>query len=273
MGSMDPTFDPVGGADPFAGFARYYDDDYRHYQDDVEAIVSLAAELCPSPDDPVLELGCGTGRLLLPLAQAGHRVIGVDISPALLEVARRKLAESGLAKRVTLVQDDLRTFALPTRQLAFAFCTSNTLMHLTTPDAQQAALVNAARHLRPGGLLLIDLFHPDIPRLMEVHGLMELADRWETEAGGQVIKWSVRTLDLAAQLQETVFIYDETTPDGALRRTVCPFTLRYLWRNEAELMLQAAGFAVEAVWGDFEGSPYDNGSEHLILLATRREGD
>jgi SAM-dependent methyltransferase len=207
--------------------------------------------------------------VLLPLAAAGQRVTGVDLSPALLGVARAKLRDGGFLDRVTLVEDDLRHFTLPARDYAFAVCTSNTLMHLSTPEDQQTALVNAARHLRPGGLLLLDLFHPDIPRLMEVHGLMELADQWTTSTGSYVVKWSVRTLDLAAQLQDTVFIYEETLPSGATERTVCPFTLRFVWRHEAELMLAAAGLDVEAVWGDFEGNPYDNQSEHLILLATK----
>jgi SAM-dependent methyltransferase len=217
----------------------------------------------------VLELGCGTGRLLLPLAQSGHAPTGVDISPALLEIARRKLEQAQVASQVMLVEGDLRSFRLPRRDYAFAFCTSNTLMHLSTPADQLAALRNAAGHLRAGGLLLIDLFHPDIARLMEVHGVMELADQWETADGGHVVKWSVRTLDLAAQIQETLFIYDETAADGKLRRTLCPFTLRYLWRNEAELMLAAAGYVVEAVWGDFDGNPYDSQSEHLILVASK----
>lgn len=265
---MQPNLTPDDSPAPapavlFDRFAAYYDDDYRGYTDDVDALLELAEEA----GGPVLELGCGTGRLLLPLAQAGHTLTGVDISPALLAVARRKLAQALLARQVTLVEADLRTFVLPRRDFGFAFCTSNTLMHLTTPADQLAALTNAAAHLRPGGLLMVDLFHPDIARLMEVHGLMELADQWQTPEGGQVTKWSVRTLDLAAQLQETLFIYDETAPDGTLRRTLCPFTLRFLWRNEAELMLQAAGLVVEAVWGDFDGGSYDNQSEHLILVA------
>lgn len=257
--------DPAPHAALFDRFARYYDDDYRDYDDDLDALLELAQEA----GGPVLELGCGTGRLLLPLAQAGHTLTGVDISPALLDVARRKLAQAGLLEGVTLVEADLRSLALAQRDYGFAFCTSNTLMHLTTPAGQLAALRRAADHLRPGGLLLVDLFNPDIARLIEVHGVMELADQWETSDGAQVTKWSVRRLDLAEQLQETLFVYDETAPDGTLRRTLCPFMLRFLWRNEAELMLAAAGLAVEAVWGDFDGNPYDNQSDHLILVASK----
>jgi SAM-dependent methyltransferase len=249
----------------FDRFARFYDEDYRNYSDDVDAIVHLAQEM----DGPVLELGCGTGRLLLPLSLSGLPVTGVDISPALLEQARAKLATMPQGDNVALVQGDLRVLALEQRNFAFAFCTSNTLMHLADPADQLAVLERAAAHLRPGGLLMIDLFQPDVARLLAVQGVMELADEWTREDGTEVVKWSVRTVDLAEQLQETLFIYEEIAPDGSVRRTHCPFTLRFLWRNEAELMMRLAGLSVEAVWGDFEGTPYDSMSEHLILLATK----
>lgn len=249
----------------FDRFARFYDEDYRDYDDDVAAILHLAQEM----DGPVLELGCGTGRLLLPLAALGLPVTGVDISPALLAMAHAKLAMHPQHSAVTLVEADLRDLELPQHDFAFAFCTSNTLMHLSNAADQLAALERAALHLRPGGLLLIDLFNPDIGRLIEVNGVMELADQWVRKDGTEVIKWSVRMLDLADQVQETLFVYEEIAPDGSVRRTRCPFTLRFLWRNEAELMLRLAGLEVESVWGDFEGSPYDSQSDHLILLAMK----
>lgn len=249
----------------FDRFARFYDEDYRHYDDDVAAILHLAQEM----DGPVLELGCGTGRLLVPLAAMGLPVTGVDISPALLAKARAKLETIPSRDQVTLVEADLRTLALPQQEFAFAFCTSNTLMHLADATDQLAVLERVAIHLRPGGLLMIDLFNPDIGRLIEVNGVMELADQWVREDGTEVMKWSVRMLDLADQIQETLFVYEEVAPDGAVRRTRCPFTLRFLWRNEIELMLRLAGLEVEAVWGDFEGSPYESQSDHLVLLATK----
>jgi SAM-dependent methyltransferase len=256
----------------FDAFARYYDADYRNYDEDVDLILTLAEECAGEGAEhgrgPILELGCGTGRLLLPLAVQGHAVAGIDISPALLAIARSKLQD--LSAQVELAQADLRSFALPRQDYAFAFCTSNTLMHLADPGDQLGVLRNAQRHLRSGGALLLDLFNPDVPRLTAVDGVQELADRWQDDrTGAEVIKWAVRSVDWAEQIQETIFIYDETLPDGSSRRTVCPFHLRFLWRNEAELMLQAAGLTVEAVWGDFEGGDYDAASEHLILFARK----
>jgi ubiquinone/menaquinone biosynthesis C-methylase UbiE len=250
----------------FDRFARFYDDDYRAYHDDLAAIAGLAAE----QGDPVLELGCGTGRVLIPLAAAGHTITGVDISPALLDVARKKLDHMPYATQVTLVQNDLRTLDLPCKDYAFAFCTSSTFMHLITQADQLAVLHRAYSHLQPGGLLFIHLFNPDMVRLLAVNGLTELADQWEDPAtGAQVYKWSVRTVDVAEQIQDTLFLYEEILPGGEVRRTPCPFVLRFLWRGEAELMLQTAGFAVEEVWGDFDGQAYHGGSDHLILIARK----
>lgn len=257
---------PDAPAAAFDRFARFYDNDYRFYDDDLQCILDLAQEC----GDPVLELGCGTGRALLPLAAMGHNVTGIDISPGLLDVAREKVQRTDLSGQVTLHEADMRSFALEQTDFAFAFCVSNTLMHCTTQGEQLAALHSVYQHLRPGALLLLDLFNPDLPRLLEVEGVCELADQWEdAQSGTQVLKWSVRRVDIGEQLQETLFIYEEIATDGTVRRTPCPFLLRYLWRGEGELMLAAAGFQVEAVWGDFDGEPYSSGSDHLIFLARK----
>lgn len=251
---------------PFERLARFYDDDYRDYHDDLALILSLAQEA----DGPVLELGCGTGRIMAPLIVNGCPVTGVDNSPALLAVARGKLTGQPPGARWQLVEGDLRDVNLEAQDFRFAFCTSNTLMHLTSQSDQLQALKNAHRHLADGALLMLDLFNPDPARWLAVDGLQELADRWTDQAtGADVLKWSVRGFDLAEQLQETLFIYEEIFADGEVKRTLCPFTLRFLWRSEAELMLGLAGFQVEDILGNFDGEPYHGASERLILLARK----
>ncbi|MBX3051190.1 MAG: methyltransferase domain-containing protein [Caldilineaceae bacterium] len=250
----------------FDPFAPFYDYDYRHYSDDIQLVVDLAQDA----GETALELGCGTGRVLIPLAATGCRVTGVDSSPALLALAQRKAEQAGITARLRLMEDDLRTFSAAEADFDFAFCVSNTLMHLTTQADQLAALRSAHRHLRPGGRLLIDLFNPDIPYLTTIAGVQVLADRWtDNERDATVLKWVVRQVDVAEQMQETIFVYESVFANGRTERVVLPFDLRFLWPSEGELLLEKAGFRLEAVWGDFDGNPYTSDSERLIFLACK----
>ncbi|MCL4835899.1 MAG: methyltransferase domain-containing protein [Caldilineaceae bacterium] len=251
----------------FDAFAPFYDQDYRNYDDDIQLVVDLAQDA----GETALELGCGTGRVLIPLAATGCRVTGVDNSPALLALARRKAEQAGVTARLQLTEADLRSFAAAETGFDFAFCVSNTLMHLNTQADQLAALHTAHRHLRPGGRLLIDLFNPDIPHLTAISGVQMLADRWEDEErGATVLKWVVRRMDVARQLQETTFIYESVYADGRTERAVLPFLLRFLWPSEGVLLLEKVGFRVDKLWGDCDGNDYASESEHLIFLATKR---
>lgn len=246
-------------------FAEFYDDDYRAYNSDLPTLIQLAAEC----DGTILELGCGTGRVLIPMASAGFSIHGVDISTELLRIAHAKVHNAGLTKSVTLHKGDMSSIALPACDYGFVFCVSNTFMHCTTITSQYQVLTNAFRHMRSKGMLLIDLFNPDIPSLAEIAGLCELADSWSNQTGDQVLKWSVRSFDIARQLQETIFIYEVIDKQGKSRRTICPFTLRFLWLSEGQLLLEKVGFELFDVWGDFDGSSYDSQSDRLIFLARK----
>lgn len=255
--------------DPYAPFARFYDADYARVTEDVPMYLGFAQRT----GGPVLELGCGTGRLLLPLAQAGYAVTGVDASPAMLAVAKRKLAEAGLMSRARLVQADMRDFHVEER-FPLAFIALNTFMHLETQADQLRALRCWRRHLAPGGLLIIDLFHPDLASLLEADGRLDEVARWtDPETGATVQKLCTRTVDWATQTLSVTFVYDETLPDGTLRRTLAPFKMRYLWRYEAELLLDKAGYAVEEVYGSWQLEPFTSDSARMILVARRGEGE
>ena len=250
----------------FDAFARFYDGDYRDYADDIPLVVQTAR----TAGRTALELGCGTGRVLIPLADAGCDPIGIDRSGALLAIARRKAAQHGHAARIGLVQADMTAFQLTQTEVDFVFVVSNTLMHLTTQADQLLALECAHRHLRVGGLLLIDLFNPDVDYLESISGVEELADRWEDgESGAQVLKWTTRYLDAAQQLQETLFIYEEIFPDGRSVQTRLSFPLRFWWPDEGARLLKQVGFAVDELLGDFDGGPYHRDRERLIFIARK----
>jgi SAM-dependent methyltransferase len=250
----------------FDRFARFYDLDYETFQEDLAMYLGFAERT----GGPLLELGCGTGRLLLPLAEAGFELTGVDLSELMLAVARAKLDRANLSGRATLVKADMREVELEQRY-RMAFIAINSFMHLTTLEDQLAALRAWREALLPGGLLLIDVYNPNPQRLLEADGRVELQGRWfDPETGATVMKQISRTLNDARQLQHVLFIYDEVFPDGTLRRTMAPFQARYIYRFEGELLLDKAGFTPEQVYGSYDLDPFVSDSERMIFLARRR---
>lgn len=246
--------------------ARFFDAEYADYLEDLPALQAYAQRT----DGPLLELGCGTGRLVIPLAQAGYHVTGVDLSPAMLRIAAEKVAAAKLAERVTLIEGDYAAAPLggPYR---FAFCVMNTFLHLLTIEEQVAALRHWRQHLMPRGLLLLDLFHPDHRQLAELDGRLVWDKTWNDPASGAtVMKFVACAGDPARQILHVTMLYDEAAPDGTLRRTVGPYDIRYMGRFEAELLLERAGYVLEAVYGGWDLSPFEGSCDRLILVARRR---
>ena len=245
--------------------ARFFDADYAGYLDELPVLQAYAHRT----GGPLLELGCGTGRLLVPLAQAGHRITGVDLSPEMLRLARAKAEQAGVTGMLTLIQGDYADAPLagPYR---LAFVVMNTFLHLPTQADQVRALRHWREHLAPGGLLLIDVFHPDVQQLATLDGRLEWDKTWTDPAtGATVMKWVTRTIDLAEQMLHVNLMYDEIAADGALRRTVATYDARYLWRFEAELLLDRAGFALEALYGGWDMAPFESASDRMIVVARR----
>ncbi|MCX7707422.1 MAG: methyltransferase domain-containing protein [Anaerolineae bacterium] len=245
--------------------ARFFDAEYEDYMEDLPALQAYAQRT----GGPLLELGCGTGRLLVPLARAGYAVTGVDLSAEMLRRARAKLAAANLSERVTLIEGDYATAALggPYR---FAFCVMNTFLHLLTTDAQVRALRHWRQHLVPGGLLLLDIFHPDFRQLAELDGRLIHDRTWrDPETGATVMKFVTCTADPARQLLHVTMLYDEIAADGEFRRTVAPYDIRYMGRAEAELVLERAGYALEAVYGGWDLAPFEGNPDRMILVAQR----
>lgn len=247
-------------------FARYYDLDLGGEAEDAD----FYAELARRTGGPVLELGCGTGRLLEPLARAGHRCVGVDVSSAMLAVADRKLAAAGLRSAVELVQADARELALD-RRFGLAFIALNSFMHFVSDEDQRRVLTCARAHLSELGLLVLDLPNPDFSLLGETSG--QVIHEWtrvSPESGRQVVKFRSQRVDTSRQLLDLLFAYDELDWDGTVRRTAIPFRLRYLYRRELDLLLEACGFTVDAVYGDYWLGAYGPDSPKLIVVARPR---
>jgi SAM-dependent methyltransferase len=251
--------------DLYGDYARFYDLDFGERQDDLLMIEQFAAR-CGSP---ILELACGTGRLLMPLARKGYRVTGVDVSEAMLEGAQRKVRAEDLGRHVTLVRQDIQELALE-GTFTLAFCAVNSFMHLLTTDAQLTALRRIRGHLGPGGLLVLDLFNPDLARLLEARGQVSL-DRImvNPDRGNRLMRFGTQTVDLAEQTLHVTYVMDEVDGQGGVQRTVFPFSIRYLFRSELVLLLRHAGYEIEAIYGSYDLDEFAGDSERLIAVARR----
>jgi SAM-dependent methyltransferase len=193
----------------------------------------------------------------------------------MLDRARQKTAAAGaqVAGRIQLVHTDLRELALEER-FALAILATNTFMHLNNPQDQAHVLARVHRHLAPGGMLALDLFHPHPASLAPSEGEVVLdAVLTEPETGHTVLKFVSRRVDYAQQIVTATFIYDLVGEHGEVRRTSATFPMRYLHRSEAERMLREAGFVLEGVYGSHDLIPYGDEGERMLILARRPEGE
>ena len=150
-----------------AALARLYDLDLVDDPGDLDLYLALAERA----DGPILELAVGTGRLAIPLAEAGHLVTGVDIDPAMLERARARARGTAGEDRLTLVEGDVVGLGLPDAgHYGLAFIALNSLLVLPTRAAQRAAIRALADHLAPGGLAVVDVWLPDAEDLARFDG-------------------------------------------------------------------------------------------------------
>ena len=143
-------------------WADIYDSVYSYVREDIPFYVDEALKA----GGPVLELGCGTGRVAIPIAQAGVNVVGLESSEAMLDVARRKSQELSGAGRLTLVQADMRDFSLE-RTFDLAIIPFRGFLSLLTVEDQGKTLLNVQRHLTPGGTLIFNVFVPDLDMLVQ----------------------------------------------------------------------------------------------------------
>ncbi|PKB82486.1 MAG: hypothetical protein BZY88_04170 [SAR202 cluster bacterium Io17-Chloro-G9] len=228
---------------------------------DVDFFVEMARESAGA----VLEIGCGTGRVLIPIARAGIDIVGLDLSPRMLSICREKLAlePEPVQARVRLVQGDMRNFDLG-QNFGLVTLPFRPFQHLSTVDDQLSCLSRIHEHLRDGGKFVLDVFNPSLPHLTEGAFLTEYGDEPEftTDDGRRVIR-RMRTIsrDHFNQIQDVEFIYYITHTDGREERLVHRFQMRHLFRFEAEHLLVRSGFRVEELYADYDKSPY--GSKDL----------
>jgi SAM-dependent methyltransferase len=230
---------------PYDAIARLYDPWSRSVTEDIGFYVEEARRA----GGTVVELGVGTGRIAVPAAAAGVRVIGVDSSPGMLDVCREAADRAGVAGALDLRLGDLRDPPVAER-VELVLCPFRAYLHLADDGERLEALAAARRLLVQGGRLVFDVFEPGADDIADTHG------RWLQREPGifERAEWdeTARTLTLSVR-----------GPAGETS-----MTLWWLSPPEWRSLLERAGFEVEACYGWFDRRPYAGG-EDTVWVARR----
>lgn len=245
--------------------------------------VAFHVKLAHESGGEVLEIAAGSGRIAIPTARAGIAITALDLSNYMLAALRDSLARESeeVRARVNIVEADMRKFDLAAhfKLITIPFYS---FQHLTEADDQLACLRTCHRHLTDDGKLVINVTNPSLPRILNDKSFEEVQPEPEFNLpdGRSVIRKIRDTKkDLVNQVITSEFIYLITNPDGTQERLVHELPMRFIFRNEMEHLLARAGFAVEAVYEDFQKTPFgtrrsikDAGwsAGEMVVVATKR---
>src|SRR6266542_6699007 len=254
--------------------AALYDHEYKRRRDDVRWYRRLAADELGSPDrrrPQILELGCGSGRTLLPLARDGFGIVGVDAAPKMLARCRDRVDRAGaaVAERVELMEGDFREISLG-RRFPLVICPFNAFMHLySRPDVERFLAVVRA-HLAPGGLFAFDVLNPDLGWLSRDPHRRWARTRFRHPVSGRAMVYSTSvTYDAALQIAFMRIYYE---PETGGRERVVRLVHRQFFPLELQALLHYNGFEIASHNGGFDGKPLlPESEEQVICCRSRRE--
>ena len=245
--------------DPYQHIVQLYDLEHDSFEDDAALYLNLVGE------GPVLEIGCGTGRIVERLVQAGLETYGIDQSEAMLAVARNRLA--GL-ERAHVYLMSVEHLDLP-YTFQSAIWPLNVLWHLADLETQLRSLRLVRRHMAEGGMLVVDVSNP--LTMTDRQSASEVRLRFQSLHGtDRVYGFSSAEDAEAEQMLRLAMWYDVIGEDGAIRRIGTDFSLRYTYRFELELALTAAGFQVVQTYGSYDLEPYASDSTNVLMVGIAR---
>lgn len=238
-----------------------YDLENKSFEPDGPFYLTLARRI----GGPVLELGCGTGRITIPMAQQGISMTGVDITPGMLERARQKTQDVS----IQWVEADARSFTLE-QQFRFIFESGSLFQHLLERADQEAMLGRVRDHLEPEGRFVVGAIFPNADLLANV----ETEQEWfsYTNAEGQEVRVSgTQHYDPVRQVKTETAYRRWQDADGREILRPAPLMLRYVFPQELEALLHYNGFSVIERYGDLDFSPLTETSQHIMYLCRKRE--
>jgi ubiquinone/menaquinone biosynthesis C-methylase UbiE len=253
-----------------AFYAETYDTVVSDWPGEIEFYRELAAE-ARSKGQAVLEIACGTGRVAIRLAQDGVDVLGLDLSPAMLSVARGKSVGVG---NVRWAQGDMRSFELG-EIFGLAIIPGHSFQNLLTAEDQVASLESIRRHLVPGGRLVVHLDHLSVGWLGELAGdqggVFKAAGSFSHPKTGQQIRtsqaWSYEPATQTA-ISQKVWEAIGATGEVIDRWESGPLRFHCVFRFEMEHLLERTGFVIESVYGDFSRQELQDDSSEMVWIAS-----
>ena len=220
---------------------------------------------------PVVELGVGDGRIAVEAAARGCRVIGVDVSPVMLQRCRKRAEEAGVGDRIELLESDFRTFRLDDAA-ALVTLPYHSIGHLTSTRAKQEAVQRVFSQLRPGGRFIFDDFvmTPDVVARMRQ---VQLRAAYPSAAGTDILLWVTSRVDEKARSMEVITWEDHFTADGRPEwRRYRRLHLSWLDPEDARSLLLGAGFTIDACLGSFDGTPFSTDTAAEQIWIARKPG-
>jgi SAM-dependent methyltransferase len=247
-------------------YAEYYDADIE-YNRDISFWIDTAKRFGPK----ILELACGTGRLLIPLAEQGFYIDGIDLSPGMIKECRNKIEMKKLSDRINVYEDNMADFCLPEKDYGLIFIAFRSFMHLFTQEEQISCLNSISKHLSGNGRLFINVYAPRFDLLIHEKDEEYIEKNSFILPNGNSVKKYERLLvgDIPKQIQKSEYLFEEYNKNGEIvKKTTIPMTTRYTFLFEMKLLLEKCGFMTTNLYGDYDMSEY-NGFKEMIIEAQK----
>lgn len=249
--------------DLYENSAKYYDLWTEDFTEDIDFYLEWAEET----GSPILEGMCGTGRILIPLAEEGHEVVGVDRSTAMLDQCTAKISmlDEEVVERIDIIHEDVRYFELD-REFRLAIVPYNSFLHLLKTEGQEQALKNISSYMTENGVFIMSVFNPDLSR---PEGVVRHTGTKVTDKGEIVSRFESQEFDTPSQRTTIHYFYDISRQDESVTRVTTSFKLRYLFHREAIDLMKRCGLEVTEVYGDYSRSPFRKESKLMVFVARK----
>lgn len=255
-------------SDNYSILAKYYDAAYSHLKELID--IPFYLEYAEKYGGPVLEVGCGTGRILLEIAKRGIKIDGLDASEHMLAILKQKIAEqsSDLYNKISLFHEDMRYFSLQKKynMITMPF---RGFQHLHTIEDQLMALRQIKLHLNNNGVFVFDVFYPNFSILNQSMNKEVLDIQWKdsTRAGRTVKRYFIRTrVDRLQQYFEGKFIFRIYQNKQLIKQEHSPLKLSYFTYPQMQLLFKACDLEIIEEFGSFKKEPIDICKEMIFIV-------